>query len=107
MPWIITALLIIILGLVLMTSDTEEEVGVWAWTADYDLIVVETMDGLAYGCQNRHTGVVEVIDSVFANSVGHMIDLQYSYEAVEGMILSDGELTYDSVQPVKEKKEFH
>lgn len=88
-----------------MTSDEDDgDVNVWAWTADYDLVVVETMEGFAYGCQNRHTSVVEITDTIFANAVGHMIDLQYSYESVEGLILEDGSISYDSLQQVSLKK---
>lgn len=90
-----------------MTSDADEEIGVWAWTADYDLIIVETKDGLTYGCQNRHTEVVEIVDKIFANAIGHMIDLQYSFEAANDVVLSNGEIAYDKIQPVLMKKEFH
>lgn len=100
--------MLFIAALVLMTS--EEEVDVWAWTSDYDLIVVEGSDmEPLYGIQNRHTLVIEVQEPVFANAVGYLIDLQESFDSVSPLIDEDGSIMEDQMVKVtyKTKKVYH
>ena len=98
----------LLLRQVLMTS--EEEVSIWAWTSDYDLIIVEGADmEPLYGIQNRHTLVIEIQEPVFANAVGFMIDIQEGYNAVAPLILEDGSITVNDGVKIsfKPNKEFH
>ena len=96
-------------ALVQMTSD--EEVSVWAWTEDYDMIIVEGSDmEPLYGIQNRHTLVIEIQEPIFANALGYMIDAQESLNAVSGLILEDGSVAMDETTKVTykpAKKEYH
>ena len=94
-----------------MTSlSNEEEVGVWAWTTDYDMIVVEGSDmEPLYGIQNRHTLVVEIQEPIFSNAVGYMMDLQEQFDAVSDIIAEDGSIMDDQAVKVsfKPKKESY
>ena len=89
---------------------SSEEVDVWAWTQDYDMIIVEGFDDEAlYGIQNRHTLVIEIQEPIFSNAVGYLIDLQRAFDEVSKIIAEDGSLMIDGVVSVsyKPKKEYH
>lgn len=91
-----------------MTSD--EEVNVWAYTSDYDMIVVEGLDGEPlYGLQNRHTYVIEIQEPVFSNAISYLIEAQINYELVSDLIDKDGYVSIDNVVPdIKvNRKEIH
>ena len=95
----------------MMTSPSDEEVSVWAWTEDYDMIIVEGSDmEPLYGIQNRHTGVIEIQEPIFANALGYMIDAQESLDAVSGLILEDGSVAINETIKVTykpTKKGYH
>lgn len=94
----------------MMTSLSEEDESVWTWTEDYDMIIVEGSDmEPLYGIQNRHTGVIEVQEPIFANAIGYIIDLQESYNAVSPYILEDGSVMVNGQVKVsfKPSKEYH
>ena len=90
---------------------TSEEIDVWAWTSDYDLIIVEGSDmEPLYGIQNRHTLVIEVQEPVFATAIGYLLDLQDSYDAVAPLIQEDGSVSEGDVIKVTYKpktEEYH
>ena len=98
-------LMLLLLTAVIMSS--EEEIDVWAYTQDYNLIIVEGSDlEPLYGIQNKHTYVIEVQEPVFSNAVGYMIDLQKAFEDISEIIDEDGAIM-DGVTEVilKGKKE--
>lgn len=76
---------------------SEEEVGVWAWTGDYDLIVTEDDFSFTYGIQNRHTGVIEIMEPIFSNAINYLIDVQRAHDSVSEIINSDGSVNYDEI----------
>jgi len=89
-----------------MTSPSEEEIDVWAYTQDYQMIIVDGSDlEPLYGIQNKHTYVIEVQEPIFANAVGYMIDLQESFDAVSEIIDEDGGIIDDVKVVFKSKKE--
>lgn len=91
-----------------MTSD--EEVSVWAYTSDYDMIVVEGSDmEPLYGLQNRHTSVIEIQEPVFSNAINYLIEAQMNYDLVSDMIDKDGYVSIDDIVPdIKvNRKEIH
>ena len=104
------ALLMVMLSLAALVQMTsEEEVSVWAWTEDYDMIIVEGSDmEPLYGIQNRHTLVIEIQEPVFSNAVGYMMDLQEQFDAVSEIIAEDGSIMDDQMIKVsyKPKKEY-
>lgn len=88
-----------------MTS-LSKEIDVWAWTADYDLIVVEGSDlEPLYGLQNRHTLVIEITEAVFSNALVFLIDIQRAYEDASKLIGEDGSVSIDEFMKIK--KELH
>lgn len=89
---------------------SSEEVDVWAWTPDFDLIVVEDESGeTVYGLQNRHTHVIEIYDPIFSNAINYLIQLQEEYDAAASLIGEDGGVMLDGTVKVtfKPKKEYH
>lgn len=102
-------MLLVLWLLVAQMTSPSEEVDVWAWTPDYDMIVVEGFDGEPlYGLQNRHTEVIEVQEPVFSNAVNYLIEIQESYDSTKDVINEDGRVT-DGMMKVtfKPKKEMH
>ena len=92
-----------------MTSPSEE-VSVWAWTSDYDLIIVEGEDlEPLYGIQNRHTYVIEHQEPVFANAVGFLLDIQEGYDKVSELIDNEGYVSEIPIRVkiIKPKGEMH
>ena len=93
----------------MMPPSNEEEVGVWAWTEDYDMIVVEGSDfEPIYGLQNRHTGVIEVQEPVFSNALNYLIEIQASFESANNIIDENGAVMTDEIINVSydTKKEY-
>ena len=94
-----------------MTSPSnEEEVDVWAWTPDFNLIIVEDDVGdMVYGLQNRHTHVIEIQEPIFSNAINYLIQLQEEYDATASLIREDGGILLDGMVKVtfKPKKETH
>ena len=91
-----------------MTS-SEEEVDVWAYTPDFNLIIVEDEVGEpVYGLQNRHTYVIEIQEPVFSNAVNYLIQLQEEYDTAASLIGEDGGILLDGMIKVafKPKKEW-
>ena len=89
---------------------SEEEVSVWAWTEDFDMIIVEGFENEAlYGLQNRHTGVIEITEPVFSSAVTYLIQLQEEFTAASALIGEDGQVLIDDMIKVvfKPKKETH
>ena len=104
-------LMVVLLWTILVTMlPSEEEVDVWAWTPDFNLIIVEDDVGEpVYGLQNRHTHVIEIQEPVFSNAVNYLIQLQEEYDAAASLIGEDGGLLLDGMVKVtfKPKKETH
>ena len=89
-----------------MTSISDEEIAVWAYTKDYDLIIVEGLDDEPlYGIQNRHTYVIEIQEPIFANAIGYLIDIQEGFDSVNELIDADGYVNHDDPIVLKPKKE--
>lgn len=85
-----------------MTSPSNEETDVWAWTEDYDLILVTDYDSddTVYGLQNRHTLVIEIREPVFSNAINYLIQLQEEHDAAASLIGEDGGLMLDGLVKV-------
>lgn len=82
-----------------MTSD--ELIDVWAYTEDYQVIIVEGVDDEPlYGLQNRHTYVIEVQEPVFSNIINYLIKIQDAYDVVKTLMNEDGSLRIDDIQPI-------
>ena len=76
-------------------SHSRDELDVWAFTEDYNLVVTEDDEGLLYGLHNRHTGIIEVKEAVFSNAVSYLIEIQAGYESAYEFINEDGSIKDD------------
>lgn len=88
-----------------MTSiSDEEQIDVWAYTPDFNLIIVEDeMGEPIYGLQNRHTYVIEIREPIFSNAINYLIQLQDEYDAAYDLINEDGSLRIDDMIKVTYK----
>lgn len=90
---------------------TEEEVDVWAWTPDFNMVIVEDETGEpVYGLQNRHTYVIEIREPIFSNAVSYLAQLQEEFDAAGDLLNEDGSLRTDEMIKVtftSKKEVFH
>ncbi len=83
----------------------EDMYDVLAYTEDYQMVVVETEEGLCYAIMNSNTGVFEYQGNIFSNTVNKLEELQTAYYSAMAVLQEDGRLDIDGEGLIKMMKE--